>query len=154
MARAPASARRAGARAVAGGRPAVRSGASAGERALDRLGVAAPERRHGLGVGVGGDVLLAGREPVEEAGGGPLAGSEPVEEAGGDLGGRRYSVATIAPDVGYTSEFAFNRAFARHRGEPPGRYRRAAREASAGASARSSPTRARSSMPSPSSPGA
>jgi AraC-like DNA-binding protein len=39
-------------------------------------------------------------------------------------------VATIAHDVGYTSEFAFNRAFARHRGEPPGRYRRAARVAS------------------------
>jgi AraC-like DNA-binding protein len=38
-------------------------------------------------------------------------------------------VATIGRDVGYTSEFAFNRAFARHRGEPPGRYRRAARDA-------------------------
>jgi len=63
-------------------------------------------------------------------------------------------VATIARDVGYTSEFAFNRAFARHRGEPPGRYRRAAREAFAGASGRSSHTRSRSSMPSTSSPGA
>jgi AraC-like DNA-binding protein len=31
--------------------------------------------------------------------------------------------------VGYTSEYAFNRAFARHRGQPPGRYRRLARAA-------------------------
>jgi AraC-like DNA-binding protein len=64
------------------------------------------------------------------------------------------SVATIARDVGYTSEFAFNRAFARHRGEPPGRYRRAAREALGGASGRSSHTRSRSAMPSSSSPAA
>jgi AraC-like DNA-binding protein len=35
-------------------------------------------------------------------------------------------VETIARSVGYTSEYAFNRAFARHRGEPPGRYRRQA----------------------------
>jgi AraC-like DNA-binding protein len=34
------------------------------------------------------------------------------------------TIDTIAREVGYTSEFAFNRAFARHRGEPPGRYRR------------------------------
>jgi AraC-like DNA-binding protein len=40
------------------------------------------------------------------------AGDEPVE--------------TVARAVGYTSEYAFNRAFARHRGEPPGRYRRRA----------------------------
>ncbi len=33
-------------------------------------------------------------------------------------------VAAIARDVGYTSEFAFNRAFARAHGQPPGRYRR------------------------------
>lgn len=32
-------------------------------------------------------------------------------------------VGRIAHHVGYTSEFAFSRAFARHRGEPPGRYR-------------------------------
>ncbi|HVV59127.1 MAG TPA: AraC family transcriptional regulator [Gaiellaceae bacterium] len=37
------------------------------------------------------------------------------------------AVATIARDVGYTSEYAFSRAFSRHRGQPPGRYRRAAR---------------------------
>jgi AraC-like DNA-binding protein len=48
-----------------------------------------------------------------------------------DLAARRLrdttdSVETIARDVGYTSEYAFNRAFRRHRGQPPGRYRRAA----------------------------
>jgi AraC-like DNA-binding protein len=32
--------------------------------------------------------------------------------------------ATIARDVGYTSQYAFNRAFTRIRGCPPGRYRR------------------------------
>jgi AraC-like DNA-binding protein len=39
------------------------------------------------------------------------------------------SVEEIARRVGYGSEFAFNRAFARHRGVPPGRYRRLARSA-------------------------
>lgn len=39
------------------------------------------------------------------------------------------TVETIAHDVGYTSEYAFNRAFSRYRGEPPGRYRRLARAA-------------------------
>ena len=34
------------------------------------------------------------------------------------------TVGTIAREVGYTSEYAFNRAFARHHGQPPGRYRR------------------------------
>jgi AraC-like DNA-binding protein len=38
-------------------------------------------------------------------------------------------VEAIARAVGYTSEYAFNRAFARHRGEPPGRYRRRAAQA-------------------------
>ena len=33
------------------------------------------------------------------------------------------AVSTIARDVGYTSEFAFSRAFSRLRGVPPGRYR-------------------------------
>ena len=37
------------------------------------------------------------------------------------------TVESIARDVGYTSEYAFNRAFSRHRGQPPGRYRRLAR---------------------------
>ncbi|HJS97053.1 MAG TPA: AraC family transcriptional regulator [Solirubrobacteraceae bacterium] len=36
------------------------------------------------------------------------------------------TVESIARDVGYTSEYAFNRAFSRHRGHPPGRYRRLA----------------------------
>jgi AraC-like DNA-binding protein len=34
-------------------------------------------------------------------------------------------IASIAASVGYTSEFAFNRAFQRVRGTPPGRFRRA-----------------------------
>ncbi len=33
-------------------------------------------------------------------------------------------VAQVARAVGYTSEYAFNRAFARYRGTPPGRYQR------------------------------
>jgi len=36
------------------------------------------------------------------------------------------TVEAIAHEVGYTSEYAFNRAFTRHRGQPPGRYRRLA----------------------------
>jgi AraC-like DNA-binding protein len=39
------------------------------------------------------------------------------------------TIETIARDVGYTSEFAFSRAFARHLGKPPGRYRRLSRVA-------------------------
>ena len=39
------------------------------------------------------------------------------------------TVETIAGELGYTSAYAFNRAFARHRGQPPGRYRRLARAA-------------------------
>lgn len=39
------------------------------------------------------------------------------------------TVEAIARDVGYTSEYAFNRAFSRHRGQPPGRYRRLAQAA-------------------------
>jgi AraC-like DNA-binding protein len=38
-------------------------------------------------------------------------------------------VAAVAHSVGYTSEYAFNRAFARSHGLPPGRYRTAARSA-------------------------
>jgi AraC-like DNA-binding protein len=33
------------------------------------------------------------------------------------------TVGAIARSLGYTSEYAFNRAFARHRGTAPGRYR-------------------------------
>ena len=39
------------------------------------------------------------------------------------------SVESIAREVGYRSEYAFNRAFSRHRGQPPGRYRRLAQAA-------------------------
>lgn len=39
------------------------------------------------------------------------------------------TVESIAREVGYTSEYAFNRAFSRHRGQPPGRYRQLARAA-------------------------
>ena len=39
--------------------------------------------------------------------------------------------ATIAREVGYTSEYAFNRAFTRVRGHPPGRYRRMVTDADA-----------------------
>lgn len=47
-----------------------------------------------------------------------------------DLAARRLTTSTdsvevIAREVGYNSAYAFNRAFARHRGQPPGRYRRA-----------------------------
>jgi AraC-like DNA-binding protein len=47
-----------------------------------------------------------------------------------DLAARRLRTSSdpiegIAVDVGYTSPYAFNRAFRRHRGVPPGRYRRA-----------------------------
>jgi AraC-like DNA-binding protein len=37
------------------------------------------------------------------------------------------SIEAVARGVGYRSEYAFNRAFSRHRGQPPGRYRRLAR---------------------------
>jgi AraC-like DNA-binding protein len=39
------------------------------------------------------------------------------------------SVEAIAHSVGYRSEYAFNRAFSRHQGRPPGRYRRAVQTA-------------------------
>lgn len=39
------------------------------------------------------------------------------------------TVEEVARQVGYTSEYAFSRAFSRHRGQPPGRYRRLARAA-------------------------
>jgi AraC-like DNA-binding protein len=38
------------------------------------------------------------------------------------------SIGAVADRVGYRSEYAFSRAFARHRGLAPGRYRRAARQ--------------------------
>ena len=60
----------------------------------------------------------------------PLMGQLPaVVHVPADPVGAR-DVAAIAREVGYASEYAFNRAFARHRGEPPGRYRRLARAGS------------------------
>ena len=41
------------------------------------------------------------------------------------------TVGAIARSLGYTSEYAFNRAFTRHRQTPPGRYRAQARPAQA-----------------------
>ena len=43
------------------------------------------------------------------------------------LSSTSYSVAQVAAEVGYESESAFNRAFKRHFGEPPARYRSVAR---------------------------
>ncbi len=42
-------------------------------------------------------------------------------------------IVAIAADVGYTSEYAFSRAFSRARGQPPGRYRATTRAAAASA---------------------
>jgi AraC-like DNA-binding protein len=43
-------------------------------------------------------------------------------------------LAAVARSVGYASVYAFNRAFRRERGEPPGRYRGTARAAAPGRS--------------------
>ena len=48
-----------------------------------------------------------------------------MELAARQLRGTDEPIAVIARRVGYTSEYAFNRAFTRLRGCPPGRYRRA-----------------------------
>jgi len=40
-------------------------------------------------------------------------------------------VGAVAHSIGYTSEYAFNRAFARHHGMPPGRYRSTQRASTA-----------------------
>ena len=37
-------------------------------------------------------------------------------------------IATVAERSGYGSEYSFSRAFTRHHGQPPGRYRRQSRE--------------------------
>jgi AraC-like DNA-binding protein len=47
-----------------------------------------------------------------------------IELAARRLRGTTLPAAAIAREVGYTSEYAFNRAFVRLRGCPPGRYRR------------------------------
>ena len=68
------------------------------------------------------------RRFVEEVGEPPLAY---LTRWRMDLAARRLRegdepIDAIARAVGYRSEYAFNRAFTRHRGQPPGRYRRAA----------------------------
>jgi AraC-like DNA-binding protein len=50
-----------------------------------------------------------------------------MELAAARLRATTFPVATIAREVGYTSEYAFNRAFTRIQGSPPGRYRRSSR---------------------------
>jgi AraC-like DNA-binding protein len=52
-----------------------------------------------------------------------------IELAARKLRDTTMSTARIAREVGYTSEYAFNRAFSRVRGHPPGRYRRLATDA-------------------------
>lgn len=52
-----------------------------------------------------------------------------MDLAAGRLKSSNDTVGTIAGEVGYTSEYAFSRAFSRHRGQSPGRYRQAARAA-------------------------
>ena len=54
-----------------------------------------------------------------------------------DLAARRLrdtddTLEAIARSVGYTSVYAFSRAFSRARSHPPGRYRSAARSAQSG----------------------
>ena len=71
-------------------------------------------------VAVGGDAARVGEPPLTY-----------LTRWRMDLAARRLRdttepVETIARGVGYTSEYAFNRAFSRHRGQPPGRWRRAA----------------------------
>ncbi|HLQ77378.1 MAG TPA: helix-turn-helix transcriptional regulator, partial [Terriglobia bacterium] len=46
-----------------------------------------------------------------------------LQLAARSLGSTSRGVAEIAADVGYESEAAFNRAFKREFGQPPGRYR-------------------------------
>lgn len=51
-----------------------------------------------------------------------------LEEAARRLARGHEGLAAIAQEVGYSSEFAFNRAFRRMYGEPPGRYRERAQD--------------------------
>jgi len=69
-----------------------------------------------------------GRRFVAEVGEPPLAylARLRMQEAARRLQRSDASVAAIAHDVGYASEFAFNRAFRREHGAPPGAYRKQA----------------------------
>ena len=55
-----------------------------------------------------------------------------MERAAAHLGETDDGLASIAERVGYDSEYAFNRAFKRHFGMPPGRFRKSARAATEG----------------------
>jgi AraC-like DNA-binding protein len=57
-----------------------------------------------------------------------------LDEAARRLARGEGELAEIAQDVGYASEYAFNRAFRRHHGEPPGQYRERMRASSVDAS--------------------
>jgi len=57
-----------------------------------------------------------------------------MERAAELLTTTNHRLASIAPQVGYDSEFALSRAFRRHFGVPPGAYRAARRAAEVGAS--------------------
>jgi AraC-like DNA-binding protein len=72
-----------------------------------------------------------GRRFVAEVGEPPLAylARARMQEASRLLRGSDDGLAAIAGRVGYESEFAFNRAFRRAFGEPPGEYRRGLRAA-------------------------
>ena len=52
-----------------------------------------------------------------------------MELAAQRLSGTEDSIAEIAAGAGYESEAAFNRAFKRHAGDPPGNWRRQRRAA-------------------------
>lgn len=78
-------------------------------------------------VGLSRPVLA--RRFADKVGATPLAYLREVriDRAARLLAGTDEPLAAIAAAVGYTSEFAFNRAFQRARGMPPGRFRRTAR---------------------------
>ena len=95
--------------------------------------LAAVHERPGRAVDGGGSAATAhvsratlARRFAEEVGEPPLAYLTRwrMELAARRLRDGDEPVETIARAVGYTSEYAFNRAFARHRGDPPGRFRR------------------------------
>ncbi|MEO7733863.1 MAG: AraC family transcriptional regulator [Kofleriaceae bacterium] len=82
----------------------------------------------GLARAAGTSRATLGRRFVAEVGEPPLSylARLRLQEAARRLERSDASIATIAHAVGYTSEFAFNRAFRRELGAPPGAYRRAA----------------------------
>jgi AraC-like DNA-binding protein len=79
---------------------------------------------------VGVSRATLGRRFASEVGATPgdYLGSWRMEVAARRLRAGDDTVGRIAQSVGYRSEYAFNRAFARQYGAPPGRYRREARD--------------------------